>query len=97
MTRSWLTRQALESYRALGRVINDLTYEEITACLDLEAASQRRRSVLERLTKRAIVLMSLSLQEKYLGKNSIQNHDHRRKENGDNQLEDSVERSRRGS
>ena len=77
----------------MATVLNDLTYEEVIACLDLEAGSQRRRSVLERLTKRAIVLMSLSLQEKYLGKNPIQNHDHRRKEDGDNQLEDSVERS----
>lgn len=65
--RKWFRTQALESYRSLGRVINELTLDEITTCLELEAGSLRRRSVIDRLIKRAVVLTTIALQEKYLG------------------------------
>ena len=73
-TRRWYTSQALDSYRALDGVINDMTLEEITACLDLEAATKRRRSVIDRLITRAVKLSVIAitnrLQEKYHGQNS---------------------------
>ena len=66
-TRKWHMAHALTSVRALATVITDLTEEEVLAALDLESASQRRRSILERLIKRAIQLKTQSLLEKYLG------------------------------
>ena len=48
-------------------VVDELTEEEVFACLDLETGTQRRRSVIERLIKRAISLNVKRLQEKYLG------------------------------
>jgi len=73
-TRRWYTTQALDSYRALDGVINDMTLDEITACLDLEAGSKRRRSVIDRLILRAVKLSAIQiatrLQEKYHGKST---------------------------
>ena len=63
--RRWYINEALLSVRRLADVIGELTAEEITACLDLEASTQRRRSVTDRLIKRAILLTTLALQEKY--------------------------------
>jgi hypothetical protein len=61
--------QALKSFGSLGVVVNDLTEEEVLACLDLEAATSRRRSVLNRLMSRAVRLNEISyqrqLKEKY--------------------------------
>lgn len=67
--RKWYLSEALTSYRRMLEVVGELTEEEVFACLDLEAGSQRRRSVLERLIKRAVQLNVHRLQEKYLGKN----------------------------
>jgi len=70
-TRKWFTTQALRSYRSLARVVDSLTLSEITACLELEAASRRRRSVIDRLIQRAVRLSVIEienrLQEKYHG------------------------------
>ena len=65
--RRWYVNEALSSVRRLAVVISELTAEEVTACLDLEAATQRRRSVTDRLIKRAILLTTLALKEKYHG------------------------------
>ena len=65
--RKWHMNRALTSVRVLETVIHELTLEEITAALDLEAATNRRRSVIDRLIKRAIWLTTQALQEKYLG------------------------------
>ena len=65
--RKWYLSEALVSYRRLADVIDELTEEEVLACLDLEAASQRRQSVTDTLTKRAVRLYSNRLQEKYHG------------------------------
>lgn len=65
--RKWQMAQALTSVRVLATVVHEMTEEEVLAALDLESASQRRRSVLERLIKRAIQLKTQRLQEKYLG------------------------------
>lgn len=97
VSRKWHMSRALESYRVLGTVINELTLVEITDCLDLEAGSQRRRSVIDRLITRAIQLSVLEitnrLQEKYLGKITIEDHDHRREKNCDYEFEDGIERT----
>jgi len=68
--RKWYLSEALVSYRRLLAVVDDLTEEEVTACLDLEAGSQHRRSVTDRLIKRAISLTTQRLQENYLGKST---------------------------
>ena len=59
--RKWYLSEALVSYRRLLTVIDELTLAEVTACLDLEAATQRRRSVLDRLITKAIQLNVISL------------------------------------
>lgn len=59
--RKWYIDQALSSYVALGRVINDLTEEEVLACLALEAGTQRRRSFVNRLIARAVKLRTIDL------------------------------------
>ena len=66
-TRKWHMSQALTSVRSLDSVVHKLTEEEVLAALDLEQASQRRRSVIDRLIKRAISLTTKRLQEKYHG------------------------------
>lgn len=69
--RKWYVGQALESFARLCEIIDDLTYEEVIACLDLEASTRRRRSVLNRLISRAVRLAEIdlnrNLKEKYLG------------------------------
>lgn len=79
--RKWYIAQALQSFVRLNEVLADLTEEEVIACLDLEAASQRRRSVIDRLISRAIrlaeVKLQTSLKEKYHGTSLLQNHVHR--------------------
>lgn len=79
--RKWYIGEALKSFVRLNEVLSELTDKEVEACLDLEAASQRRRSVLDRLISRAVRLkeieFSRQLKEKYYGPRPIQNHDHR--------------------
>lgn len=71
MVRRWYIRKALESFQSLKSVLNELSEEEIITALDLESASQRRLSVIERLISRAIRLRELSyatqLKDKYYG------------------------------
>lgn len=63
--------QALESMASLKGIVNDLTEEEVLACLKLEAAAQRRASILTRLISRAARLKEISyvddLKKKFLG------------------------------
>ena len=69
--RKWYIDQALQSFVRLNEVLSDLTEQEVLACLDLEAASKRRRSVIDRLISRAVRLREVSynitLKEKYHG------------------------------
>lgn len=69
--RKWYVDQALQSFVRLNEVLGELTEAEVFACLDLEAASQRRRSLIDRLISRAIRLKEIefnkSLKEKYHG------------------------------
>lgn len=69
--RKWHLDQALASYPSLKRVLGELTEEEVLAALDLESATMRRRSVIDRLISRAVRLNELSysrqLKERYHG------------------------------
>lgn len=69
--RKWYVSEALRSFVRLNEVLNELTAEEVVVCLKLEAASQRRRSVIDRLISRAVRLNEIdysnSLKEKYHG------------------------------
>ena len=62
---------ALDTFESLSKVIGELTEEEVYACLNLEAASRRRRSIVDRLISKAVRLNELkfknSLKEKYHG------------------------------
>lgn len=51
--RRYYIDRALRSYAGLVEVLNELTEEEVLACLKLEAGSLRRRSILDRLISRA--------------------------------------------
>jgi hypothetical protein len=63
--------RALESFSALKDCLPHLTLEEVLAALDLEVASRRRQSVIDRLISRAARLNELAyvakLKEKYHG------------------------------
>lgn len=70
-TRRWHMSQALKSFRSLLTIIDELSEEEVLACLELEAASLRRTSVIDRLISRAVRLRELTygaqLKEKFHG------------------------------
>jgi hypothetical protein len=54
--RKWYVGQALKSMAGLIETLPELTEEEVLACLDLESQTERRESVLSRLTSRAVRL-----------------------------------------
>lgn len=60
--RKWYVSEALTSYARLTELLPELTEEEVLACLELEAASTRRESVLDRLISRAVRLNELHYQ-----------------------------------
>jgi hypothetical protein len=76
-----LVAQALESFQGLTAALNELTEDEVLVCLELEAASRRRLSVIDRLISRAARLRELvyvaHLKEKFRG-TSKEDHDSRR-------------------
>lgn len=67
--RRYYVDQALNSFKSLTRVLDELTEEEVLACLKLEAGTLRRPSVINRLISRAVRLCELrytsQLKEKY--------------------------------
>jgi hypothetical protein len=71
INKQWAIDQALRSYASLMRCLDLLTEEEVLACLQLEASSRRRQSLIDRLIARAVRLRELSyrtqLQERYHG------------------------------
>ena len=72
---------ALASYASLKLVLDKLSEEEVLHCLELEAASRRRQSIVDRLIQRAVRIneqsYSTQLREKFNGTRPVQNHDHR--------------------
>jgi hypothetical protein len=73
--RDWHVQRALESYRQLVSIIDELTEEEVLACLDLEVGTRRRATLVERLIQQAADLHRQnyvkSLKEKYHGSRQI--------------------------
>ncbi len=67
--RKWYLSEALASVRRLNAVLNDLTLEEVTACLDLEVATQRRKTIINLLIDQAARIAAAEinnrLKEKY--------------------------------
>lgn len=63
--------KVLSSYSTLSSALPKLTEQEVLAALELEAATQRRQSVIDRLIARAVRLNELNyqrhLKEKYHG------------------------------
>lgn len=77
--RKWHMNQALDSYQGLNSVVNELTEEEVLACLTLEAGSRRRRSLINRLIARASRLRAIEttrqLKEQFHhASSSVQDH-----------------------
>lgn len=72
MVSKFRVAQALTSVHALNQIIKTLAEEEVLACLELEAGTQRRESVLNRLIARAVRLNEINyarqLKEKFHGK-----------------------------
>lgn len=58
--RKFYIDQALLSYSSLMGVLSDMSEEEVIAALQLEAATRRRRSIIDRLISRAARLNELS-------------------------------------
>ena len=50
---AWRVKRALESFRSLLDVVEQLTEEEVYHCLQLETESQRRQTVIDRLIAKA--------------------------------------------
>lgn len=77
-TRKFYIDLALLSFASLTQVLEELTEEEVLACLELEAATRRRQSHLDRLTSRAVRLNELSynrtLKEKFHGALPLEDH-----------------------
>lgn len=69
--RRWYINQALVSFKSLVNVLDELTESDVLAALELEAATRRRLSIIDRLISRAIRLKEISygntLKEKYRG------------------------------
>jgi len=65
----WRVRTALESFQSLREALPGLTQDDVIACLELEAATRRRPSVIDRLIARAARLNEIhyvaALKEKF--------------------------------
>ena len=76
--RQFYIQKALKSFGELRETLEELTEEEVLACLQLESASRRRQSMLDRLISRAVRLNELSysrqLKEKFHGTRSLEDH-----------------------
>lgn len=59
---SWRTSRALESFRELLKVVEELTEEEVYECLKLEVETQRRKTIIDRLIQRAADLNRLQFE-----------------------------------
>lgn len=72
--RKFLIGQALDSFSALKVHLAEMTEEEVLAALQLESATRRRPSIIDRLISRAARLNELSyvakLKEKFHGTHS---------------------------
>jgi hypothetical protein len=51
--RAWHINEALTSFRRLDRIIDELTENEVRQALALEASTRRRKSIMDRLQRKA--------------------------------------------
>lgn len=58
--RPWHISEALSSVARLNELLSELTEEEVLRCLELEAASIRRETVIDRLISRAVRIKELA-------------------------------------
>jgi hypothetical protein len=65
--RDYMVAESLKSFRQLDDIAEQLTYDEVTRALQLEARTQRRPTVLRKLISIASRKHKVHLQEKYLG------------------------------
>ena len=69
--RTWHIAKALTSFRSLTEIIDELTEEEVLHALEVEAGSQRRSVLIDKLIQKAAGLNRLTyiqkLKEKYRG------------------------------
>lgn len=83
--RKFYIDKALRSFVGLCETLDELTEEEVLACLRLESASRRRGSIIDRLISRAVRINELSysrqLKEKFHGTHPLES-DVRRGEEG---------------
>lgn len=81
---AWRVKRALESFRSLLDVVEQLTEEEVYHCLKLETETQRRQTVIDRLIAKAADFNRQSfianLKEKIHGTSKIGSTDEGRKE-----------------
>ena len=74
--RKWYVGQALKSFTGLIDILPKLTEKEVMAALALEAATRRRRSIIDRLISRAVRIRELDysrqLKEKFHGTHPVQ-------------------------
>ena len=59
-SQAWRITEALKSYQSLSRALPELGEAEVLACLELEAATLRRQSVIDRLISRAARLNEIT-------------------------------------
>lgn len=71
----WNVNKALTSFTGLSAVLDKLTMEDVMAALKLEAATRRRRSIIDRLISRAVrlneVAFSRQLKEQFHGTSQV--------------------------
>jgi len=76
MVRKVVLNRALASFASMSEVLDQLTEQEVLAALKLEAATLRRRSIIDRLISRATRINELAyssqLKEKFHGTPRIQ-------------------------
>ena len=74
--RQGMVSAALASFTTLNKVLPKLTEQEVHACLELEASTLRRRTVIDRLISRAVRLNELTyssqLKEKFHGTHPVE-------------------------
>ncbi len=72
----WKIDQALSSFHQLADIVGELTEEEVFKCLELEAATRRRKTMINRLISRAVrineIRYSNQLKGKYHGTSTIE-------------------------
>lgn len=66
---NWNVSLALDSYNSLCNVVNDMTEDELNKALEIEASTQRRAALMDRMIARLVRLnekkFAAELRKKY--------------------------------